>query len=293
MEREIGGVFTLVGQATTGTDGVATFWVNPNYEHRLTATASGYSSFQGTITPSQSIYTVTLVGGGSVQNASATRGMVWYVTPSLGPIEPKINQPFTLIVNSPLVTLDNCKLELLNASNVSQIYNSVTGITNSSYCSLSMTFTTTKDQNIFGRISVDTNESTGWIIVDTDYKWILFDLDVNSWNTITSFFSDLRDLSEFGEGNEAEYNRLVLFFLLMTIFIGVFIFFTGVEITSPGWSIMIIWGIVFLASMGGFLTFDSGLDQITPLFEQFGFFFILTCLVAGMVLNEWRKSMDQ
>ncbi len=291
MEREINGVPTLVGQAVTGSDGVATFWVNPNFEHQVTATKSGYTSVQVTITPSQSIYTI-IMGTAGEQYAGSLNGLTWFVSPGSGPLVPMINQPFTLKVLSSVVALENCRLEIINVSNLSQVYESVTGITNSSYCSLATTFTTTKDQNIFGRISVDTNETDGWTILDADYKWILLDLNVNRWNTITSFFEELTDLSEFGEGNEAEYNRIVLFFVLVTILIGVFMFFSGIEITNPGWTILIIWLIVFLASAGGFLTFDSGVDNISPLFEQYAFFFILSFLVIGMGLNALRKTME-
>jgi len=188
--------------------------------------------------------------------------------------------------------LEDCKFELLNASNISQVLATDTGIVNTTYCYLTMTYTTVNNQKIYGRISVDTTDSTGFFILDTDWKWILMDLDLKGWRTITSFFSELKDLSEFGEGNEAEFNRFVLFFLITTIFMGVFIYFSGVELISPGWVILIIWGITIFASAGGFMTVDSGSERILPFFEQWGFCFIISFLAGGLWMNELRKSLN-
>jgi len=234
----------------------------------------------------------TGVGGGSYN--SSIEGLKWYASPGSGVLTSQTNQHFnvTVIATPTLVTLENCKFELINATDLSVLSSTTGGIVNSSYCYLSITYTTTVNNNIFGRLSVDTDKTTGFVIVDADWKWILMEDNVKSWRTMTSFFEELKDLSEFGEGNIAEYNRIVFFFLIVTIILSVFIFFSGVELTSPGGNLIIIWGIVAMASFGGFLTIDSGVDAITPFFEQFGYFIILTTLLLGFVLNLLRKTMD-
>jgi len=290
IEREIGGVFTIISQGTTGSDGLVTFWVNPNYVHRITATKTGYTSVQVSITPSQSIYTILMGTVGSGAFNSSQEGLKWFISPAIGPLEPRINQKFNAtIISDGTKTIVNCSFELLNEGNLT-VLTTDTDATNSTYCFMDITYTTTNNQNIFGRLSVDTGD--GLFILDTDYKWILVDLDLKSWRTLTSFFSDLKDLSEFGEGNEAEFNRYVLFFLVTTILLAAFMFFSGVELQNPGANLIIIWGIVAIASFGGFLTFESGIDNIAPFFEQFGFFIMLTLLLGGVYLNLLRKTMD-
>jgi hypothetical protein len=203
------------------------------------------------------------------------------------------NQKFNATVGAYYADLENCRFELLNVSNISQVMSSTTSITNSSYCFLNLTYTTTKNQNLFGRLSVDTTSTDGFVIIDADWKWILIDINSSkSWMGVTSFFSDLKDLSEWGEGNEAEFSRIVFFFLITTICIGLFIYFSGVEISNPGLSGIIIWAIVLFASLGSFLTFDSGSSNIAPALEQYGFFLIYSLLICGYVLGLLRRTGD-
>jgi len=295
VEREISGVWTLLTQGNTDSSGLVTFWVNPNYLHRITATKSGYTSVQVSVTPTQSVYTITMTTGtGEAVYNSSVEGLWWEAYPGSGTLKPQINQEFnaTVWATAGTVALENCKFELLNSTNISQVLTSTTGVTNVTYCYLDLTYTTREDENIFGRLSVDTDKTDGYVILDTDYKWILIDIDTKGWRTITSFFSELKDLAEFGEGNEAEFSRIILFFLITTILMGVFIFFSGIELSSEGASILIIWVIILIASVSGFLTFKSGTDNIAGFFEQYGFALISTIYVIGFMLTKLRKSME-
>lgn len=304
-ERQISGLWVLLGQEITGSDGVATLWLDPNYQYRLTATKTGYTTVQVTIQPSQTTYTITMgTGASNASYASDIPGITYFAFPGSGSLNPQVNQQFNLTVMSTNFNLENCKLEIVNATNLSQALSSITGVTNSSYCFIQLYYTTTVDSNLFGRISVDTTESDGFVIIDSDYKWILIDLsNKKSWMTITSFFSELADIGEFGEGNEAEFSRYILFFLLLTIFIGVFTYFSSVELSSPGISLLILWIIIILASAGGFLSFDSGssaigapftvgYENVPTLMEQYGFAFIFTELIIAQALSIGRRTKD-
>lgn len=290
VERQFNGIWTVVEQEVTGTDGGATFWVNPNFDHRITATKSGYSSSQVTITPSQSTYTMTLSSiSDNATYVSDLPGVKWAILPSPGSTEAGTYN-FNATVTSTQANLENCKFELLNATNTSQILATSTSFTNSSYCQPSFDYTLVANQNVFGRLSIDTTSTDGFVIIDTDWKWISLDLDVKNWRTVTSFFEDLKDLSEFGEGNEAEFSRYVFFFLLSTIFLGVFFYFTGFEINNPGISILLIWFIVFVASVSGFLSFESGSDNVTAKWEQYSFLMMFSLLSIGYLFNKWREE---
>ena len=293
VERQFSGVWVTVGQDTTGSDGIATFWVNPNFPHRITVTKTGYTSSQVTITPSQSLYTMTLskISGASAYT-SPIAGLLYAVQPRTGTIHSGTYN-FNVTVTSSEANLENCKFELTNASNLAVLATN-TGFTNSSYCFVNVVYTVIENQNFFGRLSVDTTETTGFVIVNADWKWISMDIDVFGWRTITSFFSDIKDISEFGdpEGNEAEFSRFIIFFVLTTLVLGMFIHFTGVELNNPGITIVILWLIAFLASAGGFLTFNSGAEGIGPWFEQYGFFFVFTMYVVGYILGLIRRSQQ-
>ncbi len=293
IERQFSGVWTTVGLDNTGSDGVVTFWVNPNFQHRITATKTGYVTTQVTITPSQSLYTLTLQKTtGEATYTSPLEGIKWVVYPASGTIAPG-SRSFNATVTSSESNLENCKFELVNATNLTHSVASITSFTNSSYCFLDITYSSTVDNNFFGRLSLDTTNTTGFVIVNADWKWIIIDItDVKAWRSITSFFSDLKTIGEFGEGNEAEFSRIVVFFILMTLGLGVLIYFTGIELASPGITIAIIWVIVLFASVGGFLTFESGSSNVNERIEQYGFFFILTLYVINYFLTIIRRANE-
>lgn len=293
-ERQIAGIWTLIGQEITGDDGIATFWLDPDYQYRFTASKSGYANAQVTIQPTQSTYTLVMSAiGENLTYVSEIAGVAWYVYPASGPLQPRANQQFNATVISSQGNLENCRFELLNGTNSNNsALASSTSITNSTYCYMSFTYNTKVNQNLFGRLSLDTTNTTGFVIVDSDWKWVLIDMNnTQAWSKVTSLFADLTTMSDFGEGNEAEYNRIVFFFLISTILIGVFVFFSGVELTNPGLTILILWGIVLIASIGGFLTYPSGNTTNSPLlFRQFGLFIILSLFVAGYFLGNIRRT---
>ena len=157
---------------------------------------------------------------------------------------------------------------------------------------MNINYNAQENTKFFGRLSLDTTETTGYVVVNADWKWIVIDIEAKGWRTITSFFKDLTTLSEFGEGNEAEFSRIVTFFLISTIIFGVFIYFSGVELTSPGVTILLIWGITLFASAGGFLTFTSGSSNVNPVIGQYGFFFIFTIYMINYFLTVIRKANE-
>jgi hypothetical protein len=290
VEREINGIWKLVGQSTTGSDGLSTFWVNPNFQHRITAVKTGYITSQVTITPSQSLYTLTMgTITGNASYVSDIPGIKWTGYPNIGTLEPGLTE-FNVTITSSESNLENCKFELVNATNSSQVFGSSTSLTNSSHCFLSIVYTTIENNNLFGIISVDTTTTTGFVIIDTDLKWTLIERVVKDWRTVKNFIGELNDIGEFGYGNEATFSRLIFFFIITTIIIGMFNFYTGLEIQSPGASIVIVFVIIFFASLGGFLTFDYS-HHVDPgigsFIEQWGFAYLAGLSLINVLL--WRK----
>jgi len=291
-ERQIGGVWTLLGQEVTGADGIATLWLNPNYQYRITASRIGFTTVQAVITPSQSQYTITMSSGTGGTFTSSVVGLRWAVFPGSGTLNPG-NHNFNATITSYYGDLENCKLELLNADNKT-VLTSATGITNSTYCSINFDYTVTKNSKYFGRLSADTTNSTGFFIIDADWYWLGADINNSqSWSMITSLFQDVKGISELGDGVEGEFSRLVLFFLIFTILVGVFTYFSGVEMSNPGVSIILIWGIILFASAGNFFTYNAGTHltgESASFLAQYGLLVAYTILTAGYVLGLLRKT---
>lgn len=292
VERVIGLNYETVGVDTTDDSGVATFWLNPNYDHRITATASGYTTNVVTIRPTQSTYTLVMSGSGTSSNMSYTSpipGIKWISNRGSGTLKVG-TYSIQVNVTDSQSSLENCKFELIDMDNAT-ILATTTSLTNSSFCSLTNSVTVIKGQKIFGRVSVDTTSTDGFVIIDTDYKWSVFDDNARTWISTTSLLDEIFDSPEFGDDqNRAEYSRMMFFFIFATIVLGVFIFFTGAELQSPGITILITTSIVWIASIGGLLSFDSGSDNILPVFEKYGLALIWTLYGGGFALNQWRKT---
>ncbi|GAG13443.1 unnamed protein product, partial [marine sediment metagenome] len=257
--------------------------------HRLTATRAGYTTQQVTIKPSQSIYTLTMQSSsGNATYVEEIEGVRWIIRPSIGTIEPGAYN-FNATITSTDAILEYCKFELLN-TNASVITSASSTATNSTDCFVGLDYTVIKDINLFGRLSIDTDATTGYVIVDSDSKWVSIDIDKKSWRGIIGFFQELRTLNEFGEEtNTRDFSRFVFFFLLTTILIGIFTYFSGFELQNPGISILIIVMIILFASAGGFLTFDSASSNVSGVMGQWGFFFIFLLLTLGYMLNTIRR----
>lgn len=60
VNRTISSTSTTISTGTTGTDGGVTFWLNPDFSHSLLFSKTGYSDYSFSLTPTQTLYTITL-----------------------------------------------------------------------------------------------------------------------------------------------------------------------------------------------------------------------------------------
>lgn len=291
IERQIDGTWVIIGQDTTGDDGLTTFWINPNFQHRITAVKTGYGNQQVTIMPSQSIYTLTMLSSaGNATYSPDLDGLKWQMLPSSGVLNIGIRS-FNATVTADKNNLVNCSLILVNASNITQILNLTYSLINESYCFLDVRYNLTNNLEIFGKLSLNTSSSEGWFIVDSDWKWVTIDTSIKGWRKITSLFADLKDIGEFGEGKKGEFSRIMTFFIILAILIGMFHFFTGVDITNPGITIIILMGIAYIASIGGFFTVPLNSNALGgTFFNQYGIAFMMTLLVLSYMLKSYMEG---
>lgn len=295
VEREFSGIWTIIGESTTGSDGVATFWVNPNYAHRITVSKTGYVTNQVTIYPSQSIYSLALTrSGAAAEYESDIEGLNWYVNPASGSISSGTHN-FNATFTSSIDSLVSCRFNLVNSSNISQIFSTNTAAaTNTSFCYINFNYVVQNNSRIFGVLAVITDRTNStYVIVDSDFRWVSLDIEANAWRTITSFFHDITTLNEFGDGNKAEFSRFILFFLAVTIIVGVFNFFFNIEYTSPGATVIIIFIITAIASVAGFLNVDLGNTNVnTSFMSQYGILIILSLMVASYFMTTIRRAHE-
>lgn len=290
LERISGSTYTTVGSGTTDSAGIITFFVDFNSDHRITATKTGYVSTQVTIRPTQAIYSLFM--GSSSGNASYSdpiSGLVWRLYPASGIINSGTRN-FNATITSSQLNLENCRYDLVNQSNISQVFATNTAITNSSYCFVQVSYNVRPNVNMFGQLLVDTTSTNGFVYVDADTSYLALDINASSWQSFTSFFSDLNDLNEFGEGNEGEFSRFMFFFIIITILMCVFIYISGIEMANPGISILIVWGIVVFATMGGFLTITMGSSNADSFMAKTSLLWILTFIMIGYVFDTIRRS---
>jgi len=283
ITRDISGVTTTVGQGTTDGAGSATFFLNPNYIHTVTASKTGYGSSITTITPTQSTYTIVLSSTSNYTYISNTAGLLWSFFPGVGILN-QSNNNFGFNISSELANIVGCKIEILSKDKTTVLTSGEYLTSNASICSVTVNYEVNGTYpQIKGRLLVDLGD--GYQILEEDAFWI--SLSVNSTGlTLTNWFNGLKtfDLRYFiGETDEIktqhrEYTQILLFFLIATIICSV-LNQLGWDIQTSGGMIFILGGLVWVASIVGFLTLIS----ISPFsfIDKYFVAFIYTFFMIG------------
>jgi len=311
-----GSTYVTVAQGTTDGAGTVQFFLNPDYEHRYVVSKTGYATSTFYLYPTQDTYTIQLaLSTQATVYHSNTEGMLWSISPPSGLINAGTNYNFEFNITASKGNLLGCYFEIINATG-DQVA-TASGCASAYGDNISDTYTPIRGDKLYGAyyIKVDTNCTSGLVceggplkdetcatdtdceiyaLVDGDMFWREFNESVSSWRTIHSFWQDLSDLDEFGEGGEAEFSRIVWFFLIMTIVIGAATFFTGWETNSDGAAILIVTLIMVIGSLGGFFN----LLDLNPNFtgawvvwvEKFTVPLIAVFFAIGWWFNDLRRK---
>ena len=312
VSRLINGVPTQVGSAVTGNDGISSFWLNPSFAHTVTVTKAGFVSTSQTLTPTQPTYTIFMSASGQENTtfASSVEGIRWKKTPTEGPLSKGLTI-FGLNLTADLGNLENCRIQVKNLSG--HVYATQTGLDSASSCNISVSLNTTSinDKRLFGVYSIDTTNSTTFFEIESDTMWYLLEKN----NTLTlpatgikSFFNSLTNAGVWGTDVDREnYSRIVFFFIMLTVIMGAFIFFTGFEMNSPGLASIPLFFIFLFANYGGFISSNLPMRWCSRVVENGmvtnnvtcgAMTFLNTWLVSiiafmftlGFILNTWRKQ---
>lgn len=287
VERQFSGTWTIVEQGTTDSVGAVTFWLNSDFDHRLTFTKTGYSSVQAIVRPSSSTYTVVMgTSYTSADYSSSILGIKYWFSPAVGRLDKDTVYTFELNVTSNQSNLVNCRIRLLNSAGA--LLNSTAQAADSTTeCNLWTSLNTSAAEKIFGELSIDTG--SGYFVIDSDAYWLT---NITNYGTggLWKALDGIRNLEQWGdENNRAEFSRVVGFFFFIAIILSMLSFFLqGWEMSSPGAHLYLLWVFFFFGCATGFLEL-SGLTP-SPKLDKWFVFWLATLFVIGKTVSIFRRT---
>jgi len=288
VERQIGGIWIAVTEGYTDDSGAITFWLNPNYDHRLTFTKLGYISTQKTIKPSSSTYTITMqTTSGAANFTSDIEGIKWTFSPPIGRLNNGINQTFNFNVTASLGNIASCRIELIDEDE-NILARNFSSVVTAYGCNLSAALNTSLiPYKLFGKYYIDVGG--GYFVLDSDAYWISNITDYTSDNTLWTFFNNLRSLDEFGEEDgRQEYSKIVFIFLIIIVLWAFISYSTGWDFQSPGAVVIGLAILFWILSFTGFLR----LGNLTPweTTDTYIFATIFSLFAGGYILSTLDKQ---
>ena len=243
-----GGV--LAEDGYTDAAGTVQFFLNPDSSYVLTFAKSGYETYITTITPSQTSYTITLGGGGTVFNQTLDYSAgVTYQIQGEYPFNGTVHN-FNMSMYSSYWTLDRWGFVLTNAERTA-IFASNTSTTNGGFLSTSINVGTNKTIWMDYYYVVDgnyTNFSKSWIVRtsgDTSFSLSNFFTDLKNYINVDDEAgkgSGLFGLDEFGLG--------LIIFILIFLFTGVMSYQFGFKSPETIWFVIFGFVLLFDAVLG-------------------------------------------
>lgn len=292
--RDFSGVSTLIGQSTTGSDGAATFWLNPVYTHTIIVSKSGYATSTLSVKPTQSTYSIILAAGSS--NASFSQylpGAKWSYSPAQQVLIANTVYTFGLNMNYSAGGLVSCRLSLTNSSG----YELATASGCTSYGgTVSLAYNVGNNSIILLHTYI--NVGNGEVVLDPVQYWIS-GTNSSSWGTLKSFFASLSNVnSEFGADSlRQSFSKIVGFFFLLTILLAFLNLTTGIEFSSPTIIILFMYGAVLFGSIGGFFTMPYTPDSTTTAnwiwnswVRQYFIAGLSSFFIGAFFINKWRRE---
>lgn len=281
VKRDIAGVNVTLGSGTTDAAGSYTIWLNPNYDHIVSASKTGYASNTQTIRPTQSSYTLILSASSNYSYLSNVQGLLWAYFPRTGLTAVPTNFGFN--VSSASGNLIKCKIELLNPNKSIIISQAETTTANGSFCSVQTTYTPNATYpQMKGRLLVDVGE--GYKILEEDAFWVF--LAYNSTGlTLTDWFHSINsssmDLRYFNDNDQhREFTYILIFFLVLMIIVAV-LNVAGWDIQTRGGMIILIDLIIIVASVPGFLSLAGISISLSPFIDQYFVAIVFTMYTIG------------
>lgn len=289
VERQFSGIWTQVGQALTDNSGTATFWLNPNYDHRVTATKSGYTTQTLTVRPTQSVYTIIMGSSVSVTNYT-WEGITWNVGPKDFVLSPNTPYTFFFNVTANLSNLVKCKMELRNTSEFIMTYFEGSATAGGTKCIATGSYTDLNNSyQLNSYLYLDLGKGYG--LLKAKDPWLFENYTANTNMNFFDLLSGFNDMSEWGAThNRQEFSKIVAFFFIIIILIGGITYFTGYDFAQPGSALILLWGLITLGSFAGIFTIQGLSIPQFQFFDKYTVWFITSFLTWGFLINHWRRA---
>lgn len=169
LERQINGVWTQVGQDSTDSAGIASFFINLNFDYRYTLTHADYITEIFTIRPTQSLYIVTMTSV-TTETIDTSEGMIITTLPQGTFLDVNTVYDFIYIINSSSLDLEEYGFELLHKNGTSITSDSDTTAGGGSFTKSFNTTNLTKIIMNYYYIADSTriNGTTYWLISESN-----------------------------------------------------------------------------------------------------------------------------
>jgi hypothetical protein len=244
-------VWVVIGQSSTDGSGSVTFWLNPDYDHKFTFEVSTCTYQQTTIRPTQSQYTQQIACGSATEEiVTQVDGIKYARSPAEGIIQIGVNN-FTYQVVSSKANIINASFYLINSSS-GIVLNSTSSSCNPGGCHIWFLYNVTSGADLKGKYYLDVGN--GSVLLEGDAHWVNVAIPTEGKAGITTFLKDLRILlNSWGTNtNTADFNRLVVIFVLLAIIISFANLQLGnVDSSNPGALLLFMTTVVLLSSMVG------------------------------------------
>jgi len=258
----------LIGTLTTGADGSATFWLNPDFTHTFNFSKTGYDDYTTSFAPTQSSYVVTLSGGTEVTYNDTFKGIKRSILPVADYLENDTAYNFKFNLTSSYWEIDSYGFQL-RLSNGTTFDGGSSAIENTE---LTLNYNVTNQSVIFMDyywvISGNyTNGTTYWIVTNT----------LHTGYSIKNFFTDFNDYLEDGMFGLDSFGLNLIVYIILFLTLGIMSYRYG--ITSPIALSLSLFGVVYffdrvvnlvpsIMGMENFLTFVAALILILSLFLE-------------------------
>jgi hypothetical protein len=283
VTRVIGGNIVVITDGYTDASGQISFFLNPNFDHTFTVTATGFAQQSITIRPSQAQYTITM---GTQSNAFlytdyGTEGISYTKWPPSGMVVDGMYN-FTFQVSNQLTNnIYNCTMRVY--------YPNRTLLASAFGCNspspgyggkIGVMINMTPITSLYGEYYVSlpcnnvSSNCTGFntYYFERDARWKNVHYTTTGGSNLRDAVKDLIDLPEWGDcpggytlnatddrcydnegnivdkGQTTDFSKIVFFFLFLAIVLAILNFYTGYDTAYPGAFIYIMTGIVFLGS---------------------------------------------
>jgi hypothetical protein len=270
-QKNVQGNLTIINSGYTDDVGSITFFLNPIYSHTMTFSKSGYDTVIFSVTPTQSLYTVSMGGGTQdINQTSPMQGITYNILPSLAQtLQNDTTYSFSLELNSTDQSLANYGFILIDQNG------NVLG--------------TAQDTSTDGGTVTYSQNNGNLTTIFMNYYWTINTTTINQtvqWDvyyyyagqfSLVHFFTDLRNFSHQGFN---DFTRALIAFGLIFLVAGLASYYGG--LTSPIGICLIIGVMTWMMDYVGLLpVIGPPQNHVMPI--------VISFFLIGYILMELRR----